>query len=99
MIWQIVVGLVIKHCLCLELLEHRFADGAELHSALLDLRGQLGRSHNVLAGGEVTRMTPGLQQQRFPLAPSGGSGGGGQRPPLQPPPLGAPSPAPVAQFA
>lgn len=78
--------------------EHRFADGAELHSALLDLRGQLGRPHNVLAGGEVTRMTPGLQQQRFPLAPSGGSGNG-QRPPLQPPPLGAPSPAPVAQFA
>lgn len=52
----------------------RFADAGELHAALLSLRGQLGRTHNMLSGGEVTRMAPGLQQQHFgpqPGAPVG----------------------------
>lgn len=50
--------------------EQRFADGTELHAAMLELRGRFGRPHNVLAGGEVTRMTPGRaaapQEQQFP---------------------------------
>ncbi|NHB84839.1 hypothetical protein G7085_10155 [Tessaracoccus sp. HDW20] len=46
----------------------RFADGADLHATLLELRGALGRPHNVLAGGEVTRMLPGPQRQNFPAS-------------------------------
>lgn len=62
--------------------EQRFADAGELHAALLDLRGVLGRPRNVLGGGEVTRMVPGqLQQQRFPAGPPtpGAQGSGSLR--------------------
>lgn len=54
--------------------EQRFADGPDLHAAMLELRGRFGRPHNVLAGGEVTRMKPGElapvpQKQHFRPAP------------------------------
>ena len=76
--------------------ELRFADGSELNSALLELRGQLGRPHNVLAGSEVTRLTPGqLQRQKFPAAtPTPGSGGGPPLPPTPNAPLSSPGSAP-----
>lgn len=68
--------------------EQRFADGTELHAAMLELRGRFGRPHNVLAGGEVTRMTPGApQQQQFPRPlPTPVSAGRGV--PAMPPPRG-----------
>lgn len=51
----------------------RFADGGELHAALLSLRGRLGRPDSVLADGDVTRMVPGRRQQQF-VQPSPASG-------------------------
>lgn len=76
--------------------EQRFADGGEFHAALLELRGTLGRPHNVLAGGEVTRMTAAaLQQARFagPSFPSPSSAGQRLGPP--PAPHGITGPTPV----
>ena len=50
--------------------EQRFADGAALNAALLELRGQLGRPRSILAGSEVTRMVPDKGQQvQFPVQP------------------------------
>lgn len=57
--------------------ELRFGDGAQLHAALLELRGKLGAAHAVLPGSDITRIVP--QAQRFsPVGPPvpGGSPGG-----------------------
>lgn len=74
--------------------EERFADGAQLHDALLELRGRLGRPHGVLAGHEMTRIVPSdVQRVRLPVQTP-------DSPPSVPPaPLPQPPRQPVAFVA